>query len=441
MWKNFDMTRTTDAFELEVPVGTACLIVKDYGSYKRFGRKPSEGGRLMSTSTYVFDDHGFFISEDDKTYINTYNDAGLITQREVFVNGKQKERHEYIYLDDEKGPGVVVKTYDEDGNIIRTSAWQTNNYYSEAPGGEVLYKLDTAGKKINGTIKVTNYRQEVNIRQSATYNDHGFLESSTLEAPGRSQVTTYSDYEYDDEGRWIKRYSSDQKLTRRQILSKEEYKKLKEQEQAEAERQRLEKLAKETEALKQRIAETGYAASSDLVATPIVNMEIPEIIAETGKPFVYVEAVIPDKASTVKWNEIVTVDVQVPAKLEFPNDSIGAVPSILRGKIYCEKEIDRQFPKPIKIKIDFNKNTNEWYIKDAEKLPARYHTITMEEVTALNKFIADYGKENRFRTKKLYLSKIIQHRVTFKPSNDSAVKSSFTKTFPIRFYLSDSNRK
>ena len=439
MWKNFDITRTTDAFEMEVPVGTACLIVKDYGSYKRFGRKPNEDGKLKSTSTYVFDDHGFFISADDKTYKNTYNDVGLITQRDIFVDGKQKERHEYIYLDDEKGPGVVIKAYDEDGNIIRTSAWQTNNYYSEAPGGEVVYKLDAAGKKINGLIKVTNYRHEVNINQSATYNDHGFLESSTIEAPGRSQVTTYSDYEYDDEGRWIKRYSSDQNLTKRQILSKEEYKKVKEQEQAEAERQRLEKLAKETEALKQIITKTGYATSSDLANLPIVNMEISEIIEGMGEPLVYVQEIIPDKVSTVKWNEIVTLDVQDPAKLKFPNDSIGAVPSILRGKIYCEKVINKQFPKPLEIKIDFNKNTNEWYVKDAGKLPAKYNKITAEDVAALNKFIADYGKENSIRNKKLFLTKIIQVRVSFKPDDDSAVKSSFTKTFPIRFDLNESN--
>lgn len=437
LWKTFDMTRTTDAFTMEVPVGTNCLIVKTYGSNKRFGGKPNEDGALKSTEIYEFDDHGYFTKDSKSTYKNTYNADGLIEQRDVFVDGKQTERRTYTYVSDEKGPGVVVKTYDEDGNIKGVEGWQGDLRYAEAPGNEILYKLNKQGQVIEGTIKVTNYRQEINIQQSATYNDHGVLESSTLEAPGRTQVTSYSDYIYDDNGQWIQRYS-DQKLTKRQILSKEEYLKFKENERAEAERKRLEKLAEETETLKRTIAINGYVPTSELAVTPTIKMKLAENIQSTY--LTNFKVVIPGEVATVEWPDGVTINVERPAQLKFPNDSVGFVPSLLCGKFYSNEIINKRFSKPIEVKIDINKKTNEWLIKDSDKLSAKYD-ISHEEIDALNEYIAENGKNKGYSTKKLYLSQIFQLSITFEPTDDSAVDDSVSETFPIRFDISETKGK
>lgn len=435
-WKGFDLTRTTDAFTQEIPAGINCLIVETYGATKRFGHEISTG-KLKETTTYEFDDNGYYINDGKKTYENTYSDDGLIQSRDVFENGKFVERWIYKYVDDEKGPGVVLMKYDSDGEPTGNyEAWQGNLHTSGGGGGEVTYKLNNAGQAVSGTIIVTNYRQKVEINQTIDYNDHGFMESSTLIAPGKSQVTNYSDYVYDDNDQWIERYS-DRTLTKRKILSKEEYAQLLERQRIEAERKRLAKIAEETQEVKREIERRKYALTDELKSGVSANIELNEIALQRPIDF---EMIIPSYETTISYPGLFNINVVKPAQYEFPNDSIGNVPSQFIGVLESKWLRNKKFAKPIEIKIDLNKVTNEWYVKDTENLMSK-HNLSKDEVDALSKFVCNSGSANAFKSKKLYLSEILQLCVTLSSRPKSALVCTETETYPIRFNISETKPK
>ena len=436
-WKGFDMTRTTDAFSLEVPVGTNCVMEEVYGSYKAYNREPSVDGKLLSSTEYELDDNGYYIKEGEKVYKNIYNADGLIEKRDIYIDGKLSEQWIYKYMYDEKGPGVGIEKYDSDGDVKGAVVWQGNLYYSEAPGGNVKYKLNDSGRMIEGTITVTNYRDEVKINQIGTYNDHGYLESTTMVAPGRSQVIDYSDYIYDENGQWIQRYSNS-KLYKRKILSKEEYKNHVKQRQAEAERKKREEIAQKVEILKHGFANNGTVSGSTLTSLP--KAEIIDVAYEyENLPYsVTIDMVLPDKVTTVPFNwhqtKLFSVRIEEPAQFTFPNDSVGYVPSKFHGEISSKFIRKKRFPRPIEIKIGFDKKTNEWVVKDAEKLLTKYD-LSAEEVDALKARVAEKGKEQPYKFKKLYFAGLFQISTTIESDEDSALKISKTVTFPIRFLI------
>ncbi len=433
-YKGFDMTRTTDAFELEVPIGTKCVIEETYGSNLRFG-KPSREGSLQSTKTYIFDDNGYFINDGEKEYNNTYNEQGLLSQREIMKNGKLYERHIYKYIFDEKGPGVIIEKYGANGSDKGGIAWQNNGCISIAGGGNVYYTLDNTGRKIKGTITVTNYRDEVKISQTISYNDHGYIESTTMSAPGRVQETRYSNYVYDDTGRWIERYS-DGELIQRQYLSESEYEQLLQKQREEAEQKRLKELAEKVESEKQKIQRDGYAETHELYSKPIIEVKkLEEVYLKAPISFKF-ELSNDVRVISYKKDEgiLFSLDIIEPAKFKFANDSIGDVPSLISGIISCKAIKDKAFDTPMEVKIDFNKKTGVWYIKNIDKLKSKYE-LTDEEANALEKRIKERGEETPFKSKKLYFAGFFQLEMSLKSDKYSACEFSKVKTFPIRFAM------
>ncbi len=443
VWKGFNMKRTTDAFELEVPVGTSCLIVDEYESTQKFG-KPTEDGDLLSSTTYLFDDKGYYIDDGKKEYENTYNSDGLIKEREIYKNGKLSERWIYKYMYDEKGPGTGIEKYNSDGDVIGAVAWQGNNYISQTPGGYVHYKLNKEGRLVSGTITVTNYRQEVNIHQSATYNKHGFPESTLMSAPGKSQEIYYSDYIYDDSGNWTQRYSNG-KLTKRRILSAEEYaqlleqQRIEEEEEAERERIRLEnerkkKIAEETAQMVEKIKKQGYVEADSLESRPVIEVKLLETYETEPK---HILLNIPaTESSFITYLNKLEVSVKEPATFKFPNDSVGNVPSLYKGILSCKLVRNKLFTKPVELKLGLNKLTKEWEITNLNKIQKKCD-ISKEELDALQVRVRERGKEKPYTSKKLYFNGLVQTQVTLTPDEGSATPYHVSETFPIRFYISE----
>lgn len=446
VWKGFDMTRTTDAFQMEVPVGTTHLIVNEHEAKQKFGK--IEEGPLKSSKEYEFDDKGYFIADGEKEYRNTYNSNGLIEQRDIYKNGKLYNRWVYKYMYDNKGPAVGVEIYNGDGDIEGGKVWQGDLYYSTAPGGDVKYKLNKKGREIEGTITVTNYRDKVQIHQTNTYNNHGYPESKIIYAPGRSQTTEYSNYVYNNNGIWIQRYSDDGKLTKRQFLSKEEYYQLQQEKKKRAEeenrKKRLEEISQQTRSEKREIAERGYAWTDDLYALPTVKVDsVREVILSQPVKF---KTIVGDRPQNIEvgvkeykdGETLFSIEIEKSAEYKFYNDSIGIVNSLFIGTVSSEFLRKKGFSTPMEVKVDFNKKTQEWYIKNGDKISSKYN-LSDDEIQALTQRVVEKGRVEPYKQKSLYFSGLFQLKVTVESSEGSAVKCKKSEVFPIRFLMINSD--
>lgn len=432
-WKGFDITRTTDVFEHDVPIGTYYIIVEEYGANKSFGK--IKVGELQKRSTYTFDEHGYYTNDGEYIYSNTYNSNGLIEQRELKRNNKLSELWTYKYIVDEKGPGVAVRKYDANGEHKSSEAWQGNNYLNWSPEGELSAKLNKTGKATSQTF--TDHRIGMQVEQTITYNSYGYLKSSILVASFGSQTKNYSDYTYNEKGLWTERYS-DSKLEKRQIFTKAEYTNFLEKQRQEEERQRQEEIARRTSELKQKIQSQGFALTEELLSKPKAKVELLST-AESKRPTEF-EVNIPNKPETKEWNSIFKITIEKPAQIKYPDESTEAIPSIFSGRFQHNWLKYQTFSKPVEVKLKYNKKTNDWHIKNDKELISKHNISTMD-ITALEKYITDYCIKNAIKPKKIYLSSITQLQVLLNSSSTSAIFCNLSKTFPIRFEISESITK
>lgn len=429
VWNGKNLVYITDAFSHYVPVGTAAVVEEVYGATKRFGHEISLGS-LKETKVYEFDEHGFYTNDGESTYENNYYDDGRIKERNLYENGKFAGKWIYEYVSD----GIAVNKYNADGQENGVLGWSANQYVSVAPGGGFVTKLNKDMREVSSEIQVTNYRQEVRINQVNTYNDHGCPESTTISGLGRVQNTNYSDYEYDDYGTWIARFSEGE-FSKRTIYDQAGYAKKKEDDRIEAERKEKEKRESQTKELKQLIQNRGYAIDNEIQTAPVYSIQLNEPNDNNSRNYQSIEITLPDCPETLNFQDSpICVNVESPAIVSYPNGTTGQVPYKIKGKLIIEKINLRTNDVFLEVKLNFDKKNNKWYIKNRKDLINKKQ-IPEHIVEALDAEVIRMGETPSFNKKKIYIGKVYKYRVKY--VDESSLNSSIEKKFPIRFELHD----
>lgn len=196
IWKGVNLEFITDAHQDLVKNYPCVVDVKNYEASSSFGEVSK--GKILVDKIVSYDEYGYIDRDDATTYENEYSN-GRITKRTARENGRITKVMKYNY----ESKGVRIEEYDASGHTSGEFCFLIVDGVlcqgKETGMSSVMIKYNKIGLPIAAIVNTV-----VTVETTTSY-DKGLPVRETVSGIGKSRTISYSSYEQDSNGNWIKR--------------------------------------------------------------------------------------------------------------------------------------------------------------------------------------------------------------------------------------------
>ena len=196
IWKGVNLEFITDAHQ-DLVKNVPCVVnIKNYEATSSFG-EISEG-KILEDKIISYDEHGYIDRDGSSTYENEYSNR-RITKRTIRENGVIKKVMKYTY----ESNAVKIVEYDASGHVDSEYCFLIVDGVLcegiEKGMSSTMIKYNKMGLPTNAIVNTF-----VTVETATSY-ENGLPVKETVNGMGKTRIISYSSYEKDQNGNWIKR--------------------------------------------------------------------------------------------------------------------------------------------------------------------------------------------------------------------------------------------